>query len=177
MPANLLEARSLTMNFGGLTAVVNLSFQILKGELVGLIGPNGAGKTTVFNMLTGVYAPSEGSVYLENELVSSLKPHTITQKGIARTFQNIRLFNDLSVLDNVRIAFHSRSSFPIFDAVFLTPRFFKKEKAIYDNAMELLGIFGLADKKRRKGKKPLLRADAPLGDCSSPCNQSQTPAS
>ena len=150
MPANLLEARSLTMNFGGLTAVVNLSFQILKGELVGLIGPNGAGKTTVFNMLTGVYAPSEGSVYLENELVSSLKPHTITQKGIARTFQNIRLFNDLSVLDNVRIAFHSRSSFPIFDAVFLTPRFFKKEKAIYDNAMELLGIFGLADKKDEK---------------------------
>lgn len=115
------------MNFGGLTAVVNLSFQILKGELVGLIGPNGAGKTTVFNMLTGVYAPSEGSVYLENELVSSLKPHTITQKGIARTFQNIRLFNDLSVLDNVRIAFHSRSSFPIFDAVFLTPRFFKRK--------------------------------------------------
>ena len=152
MPANLLEARSLTMNFGGLTAVVNLSFQILKGELVGLIGPNGAGKTTVFNMLTGVYAPSEGSVYLENELVSSLKPHTITQKGIARTFQNIRLFNDLSVLDNVRIAFHSRSSFPIFDAVFLTPRFFKKEKAIYDNAMELLGIFGLADKKDEKAK-------------------------
>lgn len=159
MPANLLEARSLTMNFGGLTAVVNLSFQILKGELVGLIGPNGAGKTTVFNMLTGVYAPSEGSVYLENELVSSLKPHTITQKGIARTFQNIRLFNDLSVLDNVRIAFHSRSSFPIFDAVFLTPRFFKKKRPSTIMPWSFWASSDLPTKKTKRQKT------SPTGRC------------
>ncbi|MDD2430846.1 MAG: ABC transporter ATP-binding protein [Firmicutes bacterium] len=153
MPSNhLLDAKGLTMNFGGLTAVANLNFHLNKGDLVGLIGPNGAGKTTVFNMLTGVYTPSEGTVELESELVSNLKPYKITRKGIARTFQNIRLFNELSVLDNVRIAFHSRRNYPIVNAVFLTPSFFKAERAVKKDARELLSILRLEDKQDEKAK-------------------------
>ncbi len=147
---NLLEAKSLTMNFGGLTAVANLNFELTKGELVGLIGPNGAGKTTVFNMLTGVYSPSLGSIHLEGELISKLPPYKITQRGIARTFQNIRLFNQLSVTDNVRIAFHTRKNYPIINSIFLTPRFFRQEKAINDDTKALLNLLHLAERAEDK---------------------------
>lgn len=150
--SNLLEARSLTMNFGGLTAVANINFHLQKGELVGLIGPNGAGKTTVFNMLTGVYTPSLGTIALEEEIISNLPPYKITHKGIARTFQNIRLFNQLSVIDNVRIAFHLRKSYHFLHSVFLTPKFWREEKVILDETRELLKIFNLENRAEDKAK-------------------------
>lgn len=153
---NILEANSLTMSFGGLTAVANLSFSLRKGELVGLIGPNGAGKTTVFNMLTGVYAPTEGTIFLNQEdkkqAISGLPPYKITQKGIARTFQNIRLFNQLSVLDNVRIAFHFSRSYSMFHSFFLTPLFWREEKRIVADATELLTILRLEQRKNDLAK-------------------------
>jgi branched-chain amino acid transport system ATP-binding protein len=149
---NLLECQNLTMNFGGLTAVANLSFYLKKQELVGLIGPNGAGKTTVFNMLTGVYTPTEGTISLNEETISGLSPNKITQKGIARTFQNIRLFNELSVLDNIRIAFHGRCSYPLIHSLFLTPKFYREEKAMEDGAYELLSLLRLEHRLNDKAK-------------------------
>src|ERR1700736_4324611 len=106
--ASLLQLNKCTIRFGGLTAVSNLDLSVDKGELVGLIGPNGAGKTTVFNMITGVYRPTEGEVLLEDKRLNGLKPYAITAYGIARTFQNIRLFSSLTVFDNVRAAFNLR---------------------------------------------------------------------
>src|SRR5690554_5231098 len=104
MSTPVLETQGITMRFGGLVAVNNFSIKLESTDLVGIIGPNGAGKTTIFNMITGIYTPSEGSIYLAGEDITPLRPAHITQKGIARTFQNIRLFNDLTVLDNIRLA-------------------------------------------------------------------------
>jgi branched-chain amino acid transport system ATP-binding protein len=142
----LLEAKNITMQFGGLKAVESLAFKIHQGQLAGLIGPNGAGKTTVFNMLTGVYQPTEGEVILEGQSIKGLKPFQISQRGIARTFQNIRLFKKLSVLDNVLIATHQHVKYSLLDSLFLTKSFIEAEKIQKEKAMDLLKIFSLESK-------------------------------
>ena len=124
----LLEVDKLGIIFGGLHAVENFSMTIEKGELYGLIGPNGAGKTTVFNMLTGVYKPTSGSFSLDGEVLSGKKPIQINRKGIARTFQNIRLFNNLTVIENVKIGLHNSMSASAAEAVFRLPRHFSDER-------------------------------------------------
>jgi branched-chain amino acid transport system ATP-binding protein len=140
---DLLFLREVTIRFGGLTAVSKLDLTIGKDELVGLIGPNGAGKTTVFNLITGVYAPTEGDIRFEQESIVGKKPYRITEHGIARTFQNIRLFPSLSVFDNVRVAFHLHVVSGISHALFRGPRFLKEEAEIADQVLDLLEIFHL----------------------------------
>ncbi|MGE5086083.1 MAG: ABC transporter ATP-binding protein [Bacillota bacterium] len=142
----LLEAKKITMQFGGLKAVDSLEFQIKKGQLAGLIGPNGAGKTTVFNMLTGVYQPTHGEVILEGKSLTGLRPNQISHRGIARTFQNIRLFKGLSVLENVLIATHQHVTYGLMDTLLQTRKFLETEKALEEKAMALLKIFSLQDK-------------------------------
>lgn len=139
----LLETKDLTMNFGGLTAVSKLNLKLEPGDLHGLIGPNGAGKTTVFNLITGVYTPTSGTITFEGRSLIGLQPHEITQLGIARTFQNIRLFKGLSVLDNIRIALHMRANCSVPAAIFRLPQFYREEARIKKRAMELLEIFKL----------------------------------
>lgn len=146
MSAPLLDVRNVTMQFGGLKAVEGLSFQVQKGQLAGLIGPNGAGKTTVFNMLTGVYTPTSGEVAFESKKVSGLKPYEISSHGLTRTFQNIRLFKDLTVLDNVLIANHQHVKYTWTDALLLTHAFETEEKKILEKAKNILNIFGLSSK-------------------------------
>lgn len=143
----LLKATKLSKVFGGLKAVSNFEVIIEKGELIGLIGPNGAGKTTAFNLLTGVYEPTTGEIELDGKSVVGLKPYQITQQGLARTFQNIRLFAELSVLDNVKIAYHFHVKYGILESVFRMGRYHKEEAEIEKKAIELLEIFQLADKK------------------------------
>jgi branched-chain amino acid transport system ATP-binding protein len=143
-PANPLEAAHVTMRFGGLKALVDFNLIMAPGELVGLIGPNGAGKTTAFNALTGVYEPSEGEVRVDGARVNGEKPHQICARGVARTFQNIRLFKELSALDNVRIACHAGASSGFFDALFLTSHHRAEEGRILARAEEYLAVMGLA---------------------------------
>lgn len=154
----LLEVKSLSISFGGLKAVDNFSLSIEKGKLYGLIGPNGAGKTTVFNLLTGVYKPNSGSIELDGINVTGKSAIEINQSGIARTFQNIRLFNDLSVLDNVKAGLHNHYRYNTLEGVFRLPRYFKVEKAMEEKAMELLKVFGLEEECDRKA------SNLPYGD-------------
>ena len=142
----ILETRKLGITFGGLKAVQDFNIQIYQGELVGLIGPNGAGKTTVFNLLTGVYVPTEGTVLLNGVPLNGKKTHQFVAAGIARTFQNIRLFGDMTVLENVKAAFTKDISYHLLDALFRTPRFWRTESGLTEKAMDLLAIFNLADK-------------------------------
>ena len=142
----LLKAENVSEVFGGLKAVSDFNFYINKGELVGLIGPNGAGKTTAFNMITGVYEPTTGTIDFDGKSIVGLKPYQITQRGIARTFQNIRLFSELSVLDNVKIAYHSHVKYTVAEAVIRLGRYFREEKEIEEKSMALLKIFKLDDK-------------------------------
>jgi branched-chain amino acid transport system ATP-binding protein len=159
---SILKTDDISMIFGGLTAVSNFSCDIKRGELVGLIGPNGAGKTTVFNMLTGIYIPSSGQIYFsgKRKLVSTnnLKPNQITRLGIARTFQNIRLFKNLSVLDNVKIAFHFQNKYPVINGILRFPSFFRKESELEQLAIDLLKIFDI------QGKKDELAKNLPYGE-------------
>jgi len=143
----LLEVDKLGIIFGGLHAVENFSMTIEKGELYGLIGPNGAGKTTVFNMLTGVYKPTSGSFSLDGEVLSGKKPIQINRKRIARTFQNIRLFNNLTVIENVKIGLHNSMSASAAEAVFRLPRHFSDERKMDERAMELLSVFDLQNER------------------------------
>jgi branched-chain amino acid transport system ATP-binding protein len=143
----LLEIANLNKNFGGLRAVNNLNLTIQKGELAGLIGPNGAGKTTVFNLITGIYVATNGSIRFDSTDLVGLPPFDITHLGIARTFQNIRLFPNLTVLDNVRIAYHAHAGYSLGDAILRTPRFFQKEKELTEQAQEFLGVFNLQDRQ------------------------------
>ena len=131
----LLTATKLSKVFGGLRAVSNFSIEINKGELIGLIGPNGAGKTTAFNLLTGVYEPTDGQIEFDGKSLLGLKPYQITQRGIARTFQNIRLFSNLSVLDNVKIAYHFHVNYGLSEAIFRLGRYFREEKEIEEKVL------------------------------------------
>lgn len=141
----VLEIRSLTHWFGGLRAVYDFNLELLPGELVAIIGPNGAGKTTVFNLITGVYRPTQGSIRFQGKELVGLPSHEIIALGIARTFQNIRLFRELSVLDNVRIAHYARTHYSIWEALFRLPQFTREEDRVRHEALELLDIFDLAD--------------------------------
>jgi branched-chain amino acid transport system ATP-binding protein len=148
----ILEAQNLTMQFGGLRAVNNFSLLLKRGDLNGLIGPNGAGKTTVFNMITGVYTPTSGQIGFLNNDITGLEPFRINQLGIARTFQNIRLFPNLTVLDNVRIAYHTHAGYSMLDGVFHNARFTAKEKELTEKAQEFLSIFSLQDRQGETAK-------------------------
>jgi branched-chain amino acid transport system ATP-binding protein len=142
----ILETRKLGITFGGLVAVSDFNIKVFSGELVGLIGPNGAGKTTVFNMLTGVYKPTEGSVLLDGQVLNGKKTHQFVAAGVARTFQNIRLFKQMTVLENVLSAFTKDVKYNMFDSLFRTPRYWKTEKELKTKALDLLSIFHLEDK-------------------------------
>ena len=142
----VLETKHLGISFGGLHAVQDFNLSIYSGELVGLIGPNGAGKTTVFNLLTGVYVPTEGTVLLDGVPLNGKKVHQFVEAGIARTFQNIRLFTDMTVIENVKAACVKDLHYNLFDAAFRTPRFWKEEREVTEKALELLEICGLRDK-------------------------------
>ncbi len=139
----ILQIDSLTKFFGGLCAVKNFSLSLPQGSLTGLIGPNGAGKTTVFNMITGLYVPSSGEITFQNESLVGLQPFEITHRGIGRTFQNIRLFSDLTVLDNVCVAYHPHSGYSLADALLRNRRYDFKEKELIEKAQEFLSIFKL----------------------------------
>lgn len=140
----LLQIDGLTHSFGGLMAVAGFSTTLNERETVGLIGPNGAGKTTIFNLLCGLYRPQTGELQFEGRLLNNLRPHQITSLGIGRTFQNIRLWNELSVIDNLRIAHYSQMEYGFLDTFFLTPRLRRAELRVRAEALDLLELFGLA---------------------------------
>ena len=144
---SLLKIEHLSKFFGGLKAVSNFDLTVDEGSLVGLIGPNGAGKTTVFNMITGIYPISDGTIEFDGGSIVGLEPYQVTQQGIARTFQNIRLFPTLSVLDNVRIAYHSHAGYGMKDAVLRTSSFETKERELTEKAQDFLAVFNLQDRQ------------------------------
>lgn len=153
----LLEVNNLGISFGGLRAVNEFHLEIEKGSLYGLIGPNGAGKTTVFNLLTGVYKPTEGIIKLDGENIVGKKTIDINKAGIARTFQNIRLFKDLSVLDNVKVGLHNNYKYSTIAGIFRLPQYFKVEKEMNKRALELLKVFDL------DGEANTLASNLPYG--------------
>ncbi len=156
-PSVMLEVKELSIQFGGLHAVDGLNMKVKRGQLYGLIGPNGAGKTTVFNMLTGVYKPTSGGIFLEGVNIAGKSPVEINKSGIARTFQNIRLFKDMSVLDNVKVGLHNQTKYTWIEGVLRLPRYFKEEKQMDERAAELLKVFEL------DGEKNALAANLPYG--------------
>ena len=141
----MLEVKNLGISFGGLRAVNGFHITIEKNQLYGLIGPNGAGKTTVFNLLTGVYKPDAGSILLDGKDITGEKDIEISKAGIARTFQNIRLFSQMSVLDNVKVGMHNHHEYSVLSGIFHTPKYKKEEALMDEKAMELLKVFDLAD--------------------------------
>ena len=141
----ILDVRELGIDFGGLTAVDGFNLMIGRNEITGLIGPNGAGKTTVFNLLTNVYQPTRGSILLDGVPTAGKKAYQVNRMGVARTFQNIRLFKDLSVIDNVRVGLHESMNYNLASAVFRMPSFWKQEKRTTEEALELLDLFHMAD--------------------------------
>jgi branched-chain amino acid transport system ATP-binding protein len=153
-----LEVSGVSIAFGGLKAVSDFRLTLPEGALYGLIGPNGAGKTTLFNLLTGVYRPNQGTILLRGRSLVGLPPHRIAAAGLARTFQNIRLFGELSVLDNVRIACHQRTRTTLLDTLLRTPRWKGEELALTELSFELLGLFGLADRADEQAR------NLPYGD-------------
>ncbi len=153
----LLEVKNLGISFGGLRAVDDFSVQIKKGQMYGLIGPNGAGKTTIFNLLTGVYKPTDGRIILDGKDIVGMKTMNINHAGIARTFQNIRLFSNLTVLENVSVGLHNQYEYSGATGILRLPLFFKKEKEIAARAMELLKVFDL------EKEADLLASNLPYG--------------
>ena len=153
----MLEVKNLSISFGGLRAVDDFNITIEKGCLYGLIGPNGAGKTTVFNLLTGVYKPSEGIITLDGQNITGRKTIDINRAGIARTFQNIRLFKELTVLDNVKVGLHNHHQYSTLAGILRLPRFHKTEKEMDGEALELLKVFGL------DGEAETLASNLPYG--------------
>ena len=153
----LLEVKNLGISFGGLRAVDDFNIRIKKGQLYGLIGPNGAGKTTVFNLLTGVYKPNEGIATLDGEDITGKKTIDINKAGVARTFQNIRLFKGLSVLDNVKVGLHNHYHYTTAEGIFRLPRYYRMEKEMDERAMELLRVFDL------DGEADYLASNLPYG--------------
>ena len=154
---SLLEVKYLTISFGGLRAVDDFQMEIKKGQLYGLIGPNGAGKTTVFNLLTGVYKPDEGIVKLEGRDITGLKTIDINKAGIARTFQNIRLFKELTVLDNVKVGLHNHYHYSTVEGILRLPKYHKVEREMDERALELLKVFEL------DGEADYLASNLPYG--------------
>jgi branched-chain amino acid transport system ATP-binding protein len=155
---DVLVAQSLRKEFGGLVAVNDVDFTVPRGKIVSLIGPNGAGKTTFFNMLTGVYKPTAGSVTLQGEDVTGKPPHAITARGIGRTFQNIRLFQNMTALENVLVGMHSRMHANLFNSVLRTPSVRKEERRVRERGLELLAFTGL---RRKAGE---VARNLPYGD-------------
>lgn len=153
----LLNVNNLSISFGGLRAVDDFNITIKKGQLYGLIGPNGAGKTTVFNLLTGIYRPDEGIVFLEKENITNLKTMDINKAGVGRTFQNIRLFKKLSVLDNVKVGLHNRFAYHTLEGIFRLPKYHRMEKAMNEEAYRLLKVFDL------DGEADYLAGNLPYG--------------
>ena len=153
----LLEINDLGIAFGGLKAVENFHLNIQKGQLYGLIGPNGAGKTTVFNMLTGVYTPTSGKIVLDGQDITGMKTADINKAGVARTFQNIRLFQAMSVFDNVKVGLHNQYKYSTLAGILRLPSYYRMEKQMDDRAMELLRVFGL------EGEYDLLASNLPYG--------------
>jgi branched-chain amino acid transport system ATP-binding protein len=141
----VLSAKNITMQFGGLTAVDKFNLELDSNELVGLIGPNGAGKTTIFNMLTGVYVPTSGDIVLNNESILKKTPHDIVKLGASRTFQNIRLFKDLTALENVKIAYHNFINYNMIQGMFRTKKFWTEEKKAHVECEKLLDIFDMGE--------------------------------
>ena len=153
----LLEVKNLGIQFGGLRAVDEFNLEIEKGALYGLIGPNGAGKTTVFNMLTGVYKPTDGDILLDGNSIIGKSQIDINKMGIARTFQNIRLFRQMSVLDNVKVGLHNQIKYSTVSGILKLPSYFKKEKEMNEKAMSLLEVFDL------QGEADYLASNLPYG--------------
>lgn len=153
----LLEVKNLGISFGGLRAVDDFNLTVAKGQLYGLIGPNGAGKTTVFNLLTGVYKPTGGSFFLDGANLTGKNPVEINQRGIARTFQNIRLFKELSVLDNVKVGLHNQNCYSAFSGIFRLPSYRREEEKMDARAIELLKVFDL------DGEQDYLASNLPYG--------------
>ncbi len=147
---NFLKIDNITMQFGGVTAIDNLSFEVTKGSIYGLIGPNGAGKTTIFNIITGNLYPTKGKIILEGKEITGTKPNKVVYKGVARTFQNIRLFKSMSVLENILIGFDAQAKYTYIEAILRLPRYYKYEKEIENSAKELLDIFGLTQYAENK---------------------------
>ena len=148
----VLEAKNLGIAFGGLRALQDVQFSIGEKEIIGLIGPNGAGKTTVFNLLTDVYVPTEGTITLENQNIVGKKTYQITQGGISRTFQNIRLFKDISVIDNVKIAMNFQMKYSVLSGIFRLPAYRREEERVDKRAHELLQVFNLDEKSEDLAK-------------------------
>ena len=163
----LLSVKGLTKNFGGLCAVSNVSMEIGEGELIGLIGPNGAGKTTFFNLLTGVYEPSEGTIELnvngKMTDIAGMKPYRVTQLGLARTFQNIRLFKSMTAIENVKIAMHKDIRYGSLSAILRLPSYYKEEERVEREAQELLKVVGLYEKRNERADN--LPGDRPCAGC------------
>ena len=153
----ILEVENLGISFGGLRAVNDFNITIEKGQLYGLIGPNGAGKTTVFNLLTGVYKPTDGKIILDGQDVTGKKTADICKAGISRTFQNIRLFGKMSVLDNVKLGLHNQNKYAAFSGIFRLPSYFGQEREMNQTAMRLLSVFGLENDAK------LLASNLPYG--------------
>jgi branched-chain amino acid transport system ATP-binding protein len=143
---SLFSIKDLTHYFGGLCAVSGFNLSLEQGELVGIIGPNGAGKTTVFNLITGIYKPSSGAITFNNENITAMTPHLINRRGIGRTFQNIRLFHDMSIIDNIKVAARHQADYGMPASLFHPPSFWKKEHDLDAWCSELLDVFGLAEK-------------------------------
>lgn len=155
----LLETRKLTMRFGGLTAVKQVDFAIEKGTIASLIGPNGAGKTTFFNMLTGIYIPTSGQLLLQNRDITGASPDQLTKLGIARTFQNIRLFKNMSVLENVLVGRHSRLKTGLIGTILRPPAVYREERQAEQKALSLLDFVGLSSSKAQELAKNLSYGD------------------
>ncbi len=143
----VLDIQELSKNFGGLKAVKDFDLSIRQGELIGLIGPNGAGKTTIFNLITGLYVATSGKIKFKDQEIIGFQPFEITQMGIARTFQNIRLFPNLTVLDNVRIAYHPHAHYGLLDSLLHNKQFSSKEKELTERTQEFLSVFNLHDRQ------------------------------
>ncbi len=144
-PNSILRTENLGISFGGLKAVSNFSIEIGDDQLIGLIGPNGAGKTTVFNLLSGVYRPTEGQIYLEGKPVSVKHPHQMVRRGVTRTFQNIRLFKEMTVIENIKSAINMHMKYSIPEAILRLPRYFQEEAEIHQEALDLLRVFDMEE--------------------------------
>ncbi len=169
----LLEVKNLTKNFGGLTAVGDVSMELNEGELVGLIGPNGAGKTTLFNLLTGVYEPSEGTVTLDGTVLNGKAPYKIASLGLSRTFQNIRLFKDMTVLENVLVGLSNKQPSNFFASLLRLPKYYSSEEEVKSKSYETLGYLQLGWRGRYTCEKLGLRTTTSFGNCSCTCNRTK----